>query len=470
MKLFEARQKTPSKWLKTKKISRTVRNSYRSGDIYDRHSGRYSQNDTYTDYMYSGYIMDKDGNEYSVEGKSIGGDSGSIAGGGRKYYVNINLGNDIIKLESYTGIMSRSTGEAIISAINDGYYLEDYLAKYKTDIDYSDRDLAASFINNGMADAKSSATDRAERKAVRTANKKEKFFQEYESLSYISGSIDEYGEWVDIKFNNKDGDEHKEIIEKFLDEYFNKVFAAPKYNYAGLRIRFDYADDAAINKYSGEIVKYDTDTFKIVNSAPGYMRIRAMLNTSTINNDLKKALIKKWKLELKGIRNKLSSYQQTLLNSIKIENKDITFDDSRMSMYNKNFNIDYLLVDFERKPLKIKKTPKSKDVEVDNAKTNTVSSSNNYPKVAYDKMAAWHNGTRKQNVGAMGDEKLRMNYNICIEMGYNKEADILRAEADKRNLILESNNIKINDKALLENLIDKYGRRFILNELKTYSY
>ena len=57
---------------------------------------------------------------------------------------------------------------------------------------------------------------------------------------------------------------------------------------------------------------------------------------------------------------------------------------------------------------------------------------------AYDKMKAWHEGTRKQNIGAMSDAKLKMNYAVCKELGFDKEVDILKAEADKRELTLES--------------------------------
>lgn len=59
---------------------------------------------------------------------------------------------------------------------------------------------------------------------------------------------------------------------------------------------------------------------------------------------------------------------------------------------------------------------------------------------AYDKMKAWHEGTRKQNIGAMSDAKLKHNYNVCKELGFDKEMEILKDEADKRNIVLESVN------------------------------
>lgn len=59
-------------------------------------------------------------------------------------------------------------------------------------------------------------------------------------------------------------------------------------------------------------------------------------------------------------------------------------------------------------------------------------------KAAYDKMKAWHEGTRKQNVANCSDAKLKMNYKVCKELGFDKEMDILKKEADKRGIVLES--------------------------------
>jgi len=59
-------------------------------------------------------------------------------------------------------------------------------------------------------------------------------------------------------------------------------------------------------------------------------------------------------------------------------------------------------------------------------------------KDAGPKMDAWHEGTRKQNVGAMSDAKLKMNYKVCQAKGYDKEMGILKAEADKRGIVIES--------------------------------
>ena len=61
---------------------------------------------------------------------------------------------------------------------------------------------------------------------------------------------------------------------------------------------------------------------------------------------------------------------------------------------------------------------------------------------AYDKMKAWHDGTRKQNLSNCSDAKLKMNYKVCKELGYTKECGLIKDEAKKRNLTLESINMQ----------------------------
>ena len=63
--------------------------------------------------------------------------------------------------------------------------------------------------------------------------------------------------------------------------------------------------------------------------------------------------------------------------------------------------------------------------------------SNTAKKEAEGKMDAWHNGTRKQNIKSCSNEKLIMNYGICMAKGYEKEAAELKAEMDKRNINID---------------------------------
>jgi len=59
-------------------------------------------------------------------------------------------------------------------------------------------------------------------------------------------------------------------------------------------------------------------------------------------------------------------------------------------------------------------------------------------KAAYDKMKAWHEGSRKQNLSNCSDAKLKMNYKVCKELGYDKECGLIEDEAKKRGIVLES--------------------------------
>lgn len=70
-----------------------------------------------------------------------------------------------------------------------------------------------------------------------------------------------------------------------------------------------------------------------------------------------------------------------------------------------------------------------KDKDKAAVKTKTV-------KGGQEKMDAWHNGTRKQNVKNCSDDKLKAYYKICVDSGYDEEAEKLRSEADSRGLKL----------------------------------
>ena len=71
---------------------------------------------------------------------------------------------------------------------------------------------------------------------------------------------------------------------------------------------------------------------------------------------------------------------------------------------------------------------------------------------AYDKMKAWHEGTRKQNLSTCSDAKLKMNYKICKELGYEKEMREIETEAKKRDIVLES--ISLNDYIIADSEIN----------------
>lgn len=72
---------------------------------------------------------------------------------------------------------------------------------------------------------------------------------------------------------------------------------------------------------------------------------------------------------------------------------------------------------------------------------------------AYDKMKAWHEGTRKQNLSNCSDAKLKMNYKVCKELGYEAEMKKIEDEAKKRDIVLES--ISLNEYIIADNEIDE---------------
>ena len=70
-------------------------------------------------------------------------------------------------------------------------------------------------------------------------------------------------------------------------------------------------------------------------------------------------------------------------------------------------------------------------------------------KAAYQKMQDWHDGKRGQNLKSCSDAKLKMNYKVCKELGYEKECGLIEDEAKKRELTLES--LSLNDYVVLYN-------------------
>lgn len=54
-----------------------------------------------------------------------------------------------------------------------------------------------------------------------------------------------------------------------------------------------------------------------------------------------------------------------------------------------------------------------------------------------EKMDAWHNGQRRENIKACGDKKLIDYFDICYSQGYTKEKNIIGDELKKRGYSFE---------------------------------
>lgn len=86
---------------------------------------------------YEGSISDKKGNSYKVIASHQEQDTGSIAGGTTYFYVTILYNDHKINLKDYTALFSKNEGPGskLLSDIEEGIYLEDYLQKYIKYID-----------------------------------------------------------------------------------------------------------------------------------------------------------------------------------------------------------------------------------------------------------------------------------------------------------------------------------------------
>ena len=123
------------------------------------------------------------------------------------------------------------------------------------------------------------------------------------------------------------------------------------------------------------------------------------------------------------------------------------FDWNSYSKQNIEFSTDFIK-DFIKGDLPVENTkeetkeePKEEQTTKETSKETKVDISK-ARKVQEPKMDAWHNGTRKQNVSSCSDAKLKLNYEICKDKGYDAEAAILKKEADARGLKLESLNLE----------------------------
>lgn len=100
------------------------------------------------------------------------------------------------------------------------------------------------------------------------------------------------------------------------------------------------------------------------------------------------------------------------------------------------------------KPNGEKKEKKEKDEKKERGKDTKMSRSAH--KDAYDKMKAWHDGERKQNLSNCSDAKLKMNYKVCKELGYDKEMDLIKKEAESRGIDINE-SLSLNDYMSLYN-------------------
>lgn len=472
-----------------KSKSRKVTNQYITGDIYDFHSPMESKEDTYVDHDGNGYIMDKTGREYPVKASISQGDAGRIAGGSTHYYVTIYFpgiaGKDgkeaYYRVEGYQAIFSNGSNTGCVSDIQNGYYLEDYIAKYGKTYDSNLPDeLYDELVSRADADAKSYATQKAER----SKEKQAAFDKQYRGLN---GS----GIFCEIKDGNviakalryyndetKDYDEYeapKNILDKAtalfeINGYTFKDFegatftARPKVDY-GIDVRYDTktGEIVAFEKHGSRTSKVDFDrvgvkieNIKIDKTSPfGKLIMKtvsdkagtqsAFITTSNIAKQINKIWGRgdsSWgtgtgyddtafglgtpESEMRHIR---ANVRRHAIEELKAEFAKMKNPDS--FTYAALKEVIELL---PKKELANEYTGAAVEKPAEKVSATEVKSN----PVAVQKMTAWHNGERKQNVGACSDAKLKMYYKTCKDLGFEPEMEVLKAEAEKRGLLLEN--------------------------------
>lgn len=486
MRINEA--KKPSN-VDLKSNSRKVVNQYITGDIYDFHSPMESKEDTYVDHNGNGYIMDKTGREYPVSASITQGDAGRIAGGSTNYYVTIYfpgiVGKDgkeaYYRVEGYTAIFSEGSNTRCVDDIQAGYYLEDYLAKYG----YGSwrGNLPQELYDELVSRADANAVSYDAQKKARADEKQAAFDKQYRGLNGNGISCEIKDGNVIAKalryYNDetKDYDEYeapKNILDKAtalfeINGYTFKDFegatftARPKADY-GIDVRYDTktGEIAAFEKHGSRTSKVDFDrvgvkieNIKIDKTSPfGKLIMKtvsdkagtqsAFITTSNIAKQINKI----WGRGSSGwgtgtgyddtvfglgtpegeMRHIRANVRRHAIEELKAEFAKMKNPDS--------FTYAALKEVIELLPKKELANEYTGAAVEKPAETTTTEFKAN--PVAVQKMTAWHNGERKQNVGACSDAKLKMYYNTCKSLGFETEMNVLKAEAESRGLLLES--------------------------------
>lgn len=484
MRINEA--KKPSN-VNLKVNARKVVNQYITGDIYDFHSPMESKEDTYVDHAGNGYIMDKTGREYPVSASISQGDAGRIAGGSTSYSVTIYfpgvVGKDgkeaFYSVKGYTAIFSEGDNTGCVSDIQNGYYLEDYIAKYNS----HDHNLPQELYDELVSRADANAVSYDAQKKAKADEKQAAFDKQYRGLNGNGISCEIKDGNVIAKalryYNDetKDYDEYeapKNILDKAtalfeINGYTFKDFegatftARPKADY-GIDVRYDTktGEIAAFEKHGSRTSKVDFDrvsvkieNIKIDKTSPFGKLImktvsdKAGTQSAFITTDnIARQINKIWgrgssgwgtgtgyddtsfslstpESEMRHIR---ANVRRHAIEELKAEFAKMKNPDS--------FTYEALKEVIELLPKKELANEYTGAAVEKPAETTTTEFKAN--PVAVQKMTAWHNGERKQNVGACSDAKLKMYYNTCKSLGFETEMNVLKAEAESRGLLLES--------------------------------
>lgn len=490
-------KKKPSDLKKLKDTSKTMDVVFKSGDTYDLSDTGYVDKFKYYSGEGDGYIMDKQGNTYDVFCNEGSSDSGRIAGGTMNWRCGIKIDNQIkLNFTGYHGVFSSpssKTAGSIVQDIRNGMYLEDYIAQHYQDLN-DHNNLAPkvkAFMEAGDINAKSYNGIKNEISKTKETN----FFLTYILLpKVITFTISSSGiELINILAYDKELANRSKELSKFQygsDEFnalkdarskilatkteivvngilkplitkeLKKIFQVGSISsYAGIESTLfckeltAYNHTLALDTKTNNIVIVNTDDLKVVGNAKLVVEDNVILfkkQAAPKALDLFKKTSEAW---LKMNKNKQSQYvdehwakvyensykpyrgyeltKSAAKASTKQEYQKMldnhSFDKSNRLVFSWDFLKNYIDGEMDKNAIEPLPEPTAFKTMLPKA----------VMAEAGGKMDAWHNGSRNQNVKSMSDAKLKMNYEVCKDKGYDKEVGILQMEAKRRSILLE---------------------------------
>ena len=451
--------------------------------------------------LYRGFITDKKGNEYDVcvtlKHTSVyldpHGNSHGVVDGPSRLTVEIyGLHDDkddatFIADFKYYGKDTDHKDMAILSDLEKGIYLEDYFSKHLDDLS---PDCAGKFddIANGGDSSAVSFYDKA-RQQEKIA--KDKFWSTKicvrpEFAWSVKNGV------VEINMSSTSGDSDLTIPNRVAGEYFEKYLLSEFdiNNVSDLNGLFGMGVLKVGNNlgtlYSGRLY-VDTKSNKLALIDPAKMKIEKELGVgfrgTQISANPKYAsqyvatwfelAFSAWKKTQKKTDYVQSHYRELMYsknyyNYTKLMSandaremagrdwedmiKKSEWDGQKVIVMNIQILKDVMdkvpkskidTVPVEEKPVEtpVKEKPAVSVTPVSNSNSSAPAGIPAGIKISTEakmKMQAWHTGIRGFNVKSAGEAKLKMNYWACVSMGYDKEANIIKQEADSRGIVLES--------------------------------
>lgn len=467
--------KRPSGLKQLKDNSSTEKINVIDGDIYDiQYGGTHEEEFTYYKRDGNGYIYDKEGHAYDVITYSGSSDSGRIAGGTMNWSCTIKrvLNGKDAYFSGYHGLFSRPSSETasqIVSDIADGMYLEDYMAKHKNDL--SSRETFSEIIAKGDANAKTFAQD----KEARFLAKQEEFKVRYAQIpNTVYFKITNDVELTHWKYFHKQMPDIVEgiirpIIRGKLENIFKTKNISSLSGLAGtfkFNVEKSWDNNPAVDTKNGTVVVVNYKDAKVLKTTVDIVLDDNIVivkdNMSPDMEELFKKVAFAWMKEngrkqgqyVDSNYKKFVGYQKDSIGRTDFSHWVKDGEAKRMAakeykkwveshtwdkQINLTFSLDFIKQFIEEDIENVLDSSNiTEEPEQTGEKVAPASELSRAYKESAEKMQKWHDGTRKQNVGAMGDGKLKLSYQVCNDKGFEKEAAILKAEANRRGLVLEN--------------------------------